>query len=139
MTAQESVEPPLTALTGGDRGYHYLGSAIWFTRIGHAMGEAMTGLAVICTVIGTRWSIWIYGHGGRGNTLIDAALLRKGEPVRSMHLAGAGDMVTMLIQRELDLPPAQESEVAEQINARLECYRQRRPWIEATPPAKDSP
>jgi len=27
--------------TGGDRGYHYLGSAIWFTRIGHAMGEAM--------------------------------------------------------------------------------------------------
>jgi alpha-galactosidase len=27
--------------TGGDHGYHYLGSAIWFTRIGHAMGEAM--------------------------------------------------------------------------------------------------
>jgi len=30
--------------TGGDRGYHYLGSAIWFTRIGHAMGEAMLEL-----------------------------------------------------------------------------------------------
>jgi alpha-galactosidase len=28
-------------LTGGDHGYHYLGSAIWFTRIGHEMGEAM--------------------------------------------------------------------------------------------------
>ncbi len=39
------------------------------------LGEAMTGLAVICTLIGTRWSIWIYGRGGRGNTLIDAALL----------------------------------------------------------------
>ena len=31
-------------LTGGDRAYHYLGSAIWFTRIGHAMGEAMLDL-----------------------------------------------------------------------------------------------
>jgi hypothetical protein len=29
---------------GSDRAYHYLGSAIWFTRIGHAMGEAMIGL-----------------------------------------------------------------------------------------------
>ena len=28
-------------LTGGDRAYHYLGSAIWFTRIGKACGEAM--------------------------------------------------------------------------------------------------
>ncbi len=31
-------------LTGGDRAYHYLGSAIWFTRIGHAAGEAMKEL-----------------------------------------------------------------------------------------------
>jgi alpha-galactosidase len=30
--------------TGGDHGYHYLGSAIWFTRIGHAMGESMLEL-----------------------------------------------------------------------------------------------
>jgi alpha-galactosidase len=30
--------------TGGDHGYHYLGSAIWFTRIGHAMAEAMLEL-----------------------------------------------------------------------------------------------
>ncbi|MGC4002118.1 MAG: sialate O-acetylesterase [Pirellulales bacterium] len=29
---------------GGDHGYHYLGSAIWFTRIGQAMGDAMTDL-----------------------------------------------------------------------------------------------
>jgi hypothetical protein len=29
---------------GGDHPYHYLGSAIWFTRIGHAMGEAMLEL-----------------------------------------------------------------------------------------------
>ena len=33
-------------ITGGDHAYHYLGSAIWFTRIGHAMGEAMKELVV---------------------------------------------------------------------------------------------
>lgn len=26
-------------LVGGDHAYHYFGSAIWFTRIGHAVGE----------------------------------------------------------------------------------------------------
>jgi hypothetical protein len=31
-------------LTGGDHGYHYLGSAIWFNRIGKAMGESMLEL-----------------------------------------------------------------------------------------------
>jgi hypothetical protein len=31
-------------LTGSDRPYHYLGSAIWYNRIGHGMGEAMLGL-----------------------------------------------------------------------------------------------
>ena len=30
--------------TGSDRPYHYYGSAIWFRRIGHAMGEAMLEL-----------------------------------------------------------------------------------------------
>ena len=30
--------------TGGDHGYHYLGSAIWFNRIGKAMGQAMLEL-----------------------------------------------------------------------------------------------
>ena len=28
----------------GDHPYRYLGSAIWFTRIGHAMAEAMMEL-----------------------------------------------------------------------------------------------
>jgi alpha-galactosidase len=31
-------------LTGSDRPYHYYGSAIWYTRIGHAAGEAMLEL-----------------------------------------------------------------------------------------------
>jgi hypothetical protein len=31
-------------LIGSDHGYHYLGSAIWFTRIGRAMGDAMIEL-----------------------------------------------------------------------------------------------
>jgi hypothetical protein len=30
--------------TGGDFPYHYLGSPIWFTRIGHACGDAMLEL-----------------------------------------------------------------------------------------------
>jgi len=30
--------------TGSDRPYHYYGSAIWFNRIGKAMGEALLGL-----------------------------------------------------------------------------------------------
>jgi alpha-galactosidase len=31
-------------LTGGDHAYHYLGSAIWFTRIGKSLGDAMVEL-----------------------------------------------------------------------------------------------
>lgn len=31
-------------LTGGDHAYHYLGSAIWFNRIGSSMGDAMLEL-----------------------------------------------------------------------------------------------
>ena len=31
-------------LVAGDHGYHYFGSAIWFTRIGQAMAEAMKEL-----------------------------------------------------------------------------------------------
>jgi alpha-galactosidase len=37
-------EPEKWKTVGGDFAYHYLGSAIWFTRIGHAMGEAMIEL-----------------------------------------------------------------------------------------------
>ena len=36
--------PPTPKLVGSDRPYHYLGSAIWYTRIGHSMGEAMLEL-----------------------------------------------------------------------------------------------
>ena len=41
-TWQKNVEQ--WKLVGGDHGYHYLGSAIWFTRIGHAAGDAMLEL-----------------------------------------------------------------------------------------------
>ena len=34
----------LSKKPAGDGGYHYYGSPIWFTRIGHAMGEAMIEL-----------------------------------------------------------------------------------------------
>jgi hypothetical protein len=30
--------------TGSDHGYHYLGSAIWHVRMGHAFAEAMLEL-----------------------------------------------------------------------------------------------
>lgn len=51
---------------------------------------------------------------GAGST--DAAILNKrGDDIRNIHLAGAGDIVTMLIQRELDLPGGGDSEAAEQI------------------------
>jgi len=43
---------------------------------------------------------------------VDAALIQKEEPIRSTHLAGAGQMVTMLINNELGL---HNIEIAEQI------------------------
>jgi acyl phosphate:glycerol-3-phosphate acyltransferase len=39
------------------------------------LSDWMVGLAVVAAVAGTRWSIWLYGKGGRGNTLGVAALL----------------------------------------------------------------
>jgi diol dehydratase reactivase alpha subunit len=50
---------------------------------------------------------------GAGST--DAALMVKDKPVESIHLAGAGNMVSLLIQRELDLPTGTNVDVAEQI------------------------
>jgi len=41
-TWQKNVEQ--WKLVGGDHGYHYLGSAIWFNRIGKAMGDTMLEL-----------------------------------------------------------------------------------------------
>ena len=38
-------------------------------------GEVAIGLAVLATVVGTRWSIWLRGAGGRGNTVAMTALL----------------------------------------------------------------
>ena len=38
-------------------------------------GEVVLGLAVLATVVGTRWSIWLRGAGGRGNTAGMSALL----------------------------------------------------------------
>lgn len=52
---------------------------------------------------------------GAGST--DAALMVRGQPVRSIHLAGAGNMVSLLIQRELNLPNSGSSDVAEQIKS----------------------
>lgn len=37
--------------------------------------EVAIGLVVLATVVGTRWSIWLHGAGGRGNTAGMAALL----------------------------------------------------------------
>ncbi len=50
---------------------------------------------------------------GAGST--DAALMVKGQPVKSIHLAGAGNMVSMLLQRELDLPTGTNVDIAEEI------------------------
>lgn len=50
---------------------------------------------------------------GAGST--DAALMVRGQPVKSIHLAGAGNMVSLLIQRELDLPTGANVDVAEEI------------------------
>jgi glycerol-3-phosphate acyltransferase PlsY len=36
--------------------------------------DSLLALAVVMAVVGTRWSIWIRGAGGRGNTLGVAAL-----------------------------------------------------------------
>jgi diol dehydratase reactivase alpha subunit len=50
---------------------------------------------------------------GAGST--DAALMVKDKDVESIHLAGAGNMVTMLIQRELDLPSGTNIDVADMV------------------------
>lgn len=52
---------------------------------------------------------------GAGST--DAALLVDGQSVKSIHLAGAGDMVSLLIQRELDLMAGTTLDVADAIKS----------------------
>jgi glycerol-3-phosphate acyltransferase PlsY len=39
------------------------------------LGDWMTSLAIVTAVAGTRWSIWLDGKGGRGNTVGVAAML----------------------------------------------------------------
>jgi glycerol-3-phosphate acyltransferase PlsY len=39
------------------------------------LDDGLIALAVVMAVVGTRWSIWIQGAGGRGNTLGVAAML----------------------------------------------------------------
>jgi glycerol-3-phosphate acyltransferase PlsY len=51
------------------------------------LSDTLTGLAVLAAVAGTRWSIWIDGRGGRGNTLGVAALLVLAWPAVAMGLA----------------------------------------------------
>jgi alpha-galactosidase len=60
---------------GGDHGYHYLGSAIWFTRIGHAMGEAMLELMKTQLAPGARCIAegeWTRFRGPNGSGISDA-------------------------------------------------------------------
>ena len=61
---------------------------------------------------------------GGGST--DAAVADGGE-VRSVHLAGAGDLVTRLIGSELGL---EDRELAEQVRAAQKEVCPRRPWID---------
>ena len=51
------------------------------------LSDTMTGLAVLASVTGTRWSVWIQGSGGRGNTLGVAALLVLAWPAVAIGLA----------------------------------------------------
>jgi glycerol-3-phosphate acyltransferase PlsY len=50
-------------------------------------GEVAIGLAVLATVVGTRWSIWLRGGGGRGNTVALTALLIISRPAMVSALA----------------------------------------------------
>jgi glycerol-3-phosphate acyltransferase PlsY len=38
-------------------------------------GQLSVGMAALAAIVGTRWSIWMRGAGGRGNTAAAAALL----------------------------------------------------------------
>lgn len=71
--------------------------------------EADMAIRGALTTPGTRKPIVILDMGG-GST--DAALMNEAGDITSIHLAGAGDMVTMLINSELAL---QDKELAEKI------------------------
>ena len=71
--------------------------------------EANTAILGALTTPGIDVPVAII-DGGAGS--VDAAEFQKGKPVEHVHLAGAGNMVTLLIQNELGL---ERFEVAEQI------------------------
>jgi diol dehydratase reactivase alpha subunit len=71
--------------------------------------EANMAILGALTTPGTDLPLAILDLGAGSS---DAAILRKGEPVQSIHLAGAGHMVTLLINSELGL---NDTEIAEQI------------------------
>jgi glycerol-3-phosphate acyltransferase PlsY len=51
------------------------GALAVFLARGLGVNEFTLGLAVVAAVAGTRWSVWMGGAGGRGNTTGIAALL----------------------------------------------------------------
>jgi len=71
--------------------------------------EAEMAILGALTTPGTSPPLAILDLGG-GST--DASLIKESGEIRSTHLAGAGDMVTLLINKELDL---EDSVLAEQI------------------------
>jgi diol dehydratase reactivase alpha subunit len=71
--------------------------------------EANTAILGALTTPGIDVPVAII-DGGAGS--VDAAEFQKGKPVEHVHLAGAGNMVTLLIQNELGL---ESFDVAEQI------------------------
>ncbi|MCK4751623.1 MAG: diol dehydratase reactivase subunit alpha, partial [Bacteroidales bacterium] len=71
--------------------------------------EAEMAILGALTTPGTRPPLAILDLGG-GST--DASLIRENGEIRSVHLAGAGDMVTLLINKELSL---ENRELAENI------------------------
>ena len=79
------------------------------TQVELGGAEANTAILGALTTPGIDVPVAII-DGGAGS--VDAALLQEGKPVEHIHLAGAGNMVTLLIQNELGL---ERFEVAEQI------------------------
>lgn len=51
------------------------------------LSATMTGVAIVAAVLGTCWSVWIRGAGGRGTTLGVSALLVLSWPIVAICLA----------------------------------------------------
>ena len=103
----------LAAMVNTDRLLMYRLAEALSERIGVRveLGGVEANMAILGTLttpgISTPLAILDLGAGST-----DAAILRGDDPVSSMHLAGAGNMVTLLIQTELGL---EDFEIAEKI------------------------